>query len=224
MVYSDHTPTIRSQITNSNAMLKKLFFSLLFSLTTYGQIAMATEEPPYTSILTEGSFEIREYPSLIAAEVTVAGERSEAISAGFRLLAGYIFGGNTRKQSIAMTAPVTQTQQGNEKIAMTAPVTQSGNELGWTVRFIMPQGYTLDTLPIPNDSRVKLIALESARVAVVKFSGLAKEPDIIERTQQLKQFMQEQKLVAVGSETLARYDPPWTLWFLRRNEVMIKFL
>jgi hypothetical protein len=185
---------------------------------------VATEEPPYTAILTEGSFEIREYPSLIAAEVAVTGERSEAISAGFRLLAGYIFGGNTRKQSIAMTAPVTQTQQGNEKIAMTAPVTQSGNELGWTVRFIMPQGYTLDTLPIPNDSRVKLIALESARVAVVKFSGLAKEPEIIERTQQLKQFMQDQKLVAVGSETLARYDPPWTLWFLRRNELMIKCL
>lgn len=185
---------------------------------------MATEEPPYTAILTEGSFEIREYPSLIAAEVTVTGERSEAISAGFRLLAGYIFGGNTRKQSIAMTAPVTQTQQGNEKIAMTAPVTQSGNELGWTVRFIMPQGYTLNTLPIPNDSRVKLVALESVRVAVVKFSGLAKEPEIIERTQQLKQFLQEQKLVAVGSETLARYDPPWTLWFLRRNELMIKFL
>jgi hypothetical protein len=224
MVYNDHTPTIRSQIANSNAMLKKIFFCLLLSLTAYGQIAMATEEPPYTAILTEGSFEIREYPSLIAAEVTVTGERSEAISAGFRLLAGYIFGGNTRKQSIAMTAPVTQTQQGNEKIAMTAPVTQSGDELGWTVRFIMPQGYTLDTLPIPNDSRVKLIALESARVAVVKFSGLAKEPDIIERTQQLKQFMQEQKLVAVGSETLARYDPPWTLWFLRRNELMIKFL
>ena len=224
MVCSDHTPTIRSQITNSDAMLNKLFFSLLFSLTIYGPIAMATEEPPYTSILTEGSFEIREYPSLIAAEVTVAGERSEAISAGFRLLAGYIFGGNTRKQSIAMTAPVTQTQQGNEKIAMTAPVTQSGDELSWTVRFIMPQGYTLDTLPIPNDSRVKLIALESARVAVVKFSGLEKEPDIIERTQQLKQFMHEQKLVAVGAETLARYDPPWTLWFLRRNELMIKFL
>jgi hypothetical protein len=224
MVYNDHTPTIRSHIANLNPMLKKLCFCLLLSLTTYGQIAVATEEPPYTAILTEGSFEIREYPSLIAAEVTVTGERSEAISAGFRLLAGYIFGGNTRKQSIAMTAPVTQTQQGNEKIAMTAPVTQSGNELGWTVRFIMPQGYTLDTLPIPNDSRVKLIALESARVAVVKFSGLAKEPEIIERTQQLKQFMQDQKLVAVGSETLARYDPPWTLWFLRRNELMIKYL
>lgn len=185
---------------------------------------MATAEPPYTATLTVGKFEIREYPSLVAAEVTVTGPRGEAISTGFRLLAGYIFGGNTTRQSIAMTSPVTQTPKENEKIAMTAPVTQSGDELGWTVRFIMPQGYTLDTLPIPNDSKVKLISLEPTRVAVVKFSGLAKEPDIIEHTQQLKQFMLEQKLVATGSETLARYDPPWTLWFLRRNEIMIKCL
>lgn len=205
-------------------MLKKILFCLLLQLTTYGQTAMANAEPPYTAILTAGDFEIREYPSLIAAEVTMTGPRSEAISAGFRLLAGYIFGGNTTRQSIAMTAPVTQTPKESEKIAMTAPVTQSGNELGWTVRFIMPQGYTLDTLPIPNDSKVKLVALEPTRVAVVKFSGLAKEPDIIEHTQQLKQFMLDQKLVAVGSETLARYDPPWTLWFLRRNELMIKCL
>lgn len=185
---------------------------------------MATEEPPYTSILTEGSFEIREYPSLIAAEVTVTGPRSEAINAGFRLLAAYIFGGNTTRQSIAMTSPVTQTPKENEKIAMTAPVTQSGDELGWTVRFIMPKGYTLNTLPIPNDPKVKLVALEPTRVAVVKFSGLAKEPDIIEHTRQLKKFMLEKKLVAAGSETLARYDPPWTLWFLRRNELMITCL
>lgn len=205
-------------------MFKKLFFGLLFTLTTYGQIAMATEEPPYTATLTEGSFEIREYPSLIAAEVTVTGPRSEAINAGFRLLAAYIFGGNTTRQSIAMTSPVTQTPKENEKIAMTAPVTQSGDELSWTVRFIMPKGYTLDTLPIPNDPKVKLVALAPTRVAVVKFSGLAKEPDIIEYTRQLKQFMLEQKLVAAGSETLARYDPPWTLWFLRRNELMITCL
>jgi hypothetical protein len=205
-------------------MLRKILLGVLFTLTTYGQIAMATAEPPYTAVLTVGDFEIREYPSLIAAEVTMTGPRSEAISAGFRLLAGYIFGGNTTRQSIAMTSPVTQAPKESEKIAMTAPVTQSGDELGWTVRFIMPQGYTLDTLPIPNDSKVKLVTLEPTRVAVVKFSGLAKEPDIIEHTQQLKQFMLEQKLVAAGSETLARYDPPWTLWFLRRNEIMIKCL
>ncbi len=182
---------------------------------------MATEEPPYTASLKDGDFEVREYPSLIAAEVTVSGERGDAISAGFRLLAGYIFGGNTKKQSIAMTAPVTQAAAENEKIAMTAPVTQSGNDAGWTVRFIMPQGYTLETLPTPNDPMVKLVPLAPARLAVVKFSGLAKEPDIIEQTQLLNAFIAQQKLTPSGPATLARYDPPWTLWFLRRNEIMI---
>lgn len=182
---------------------------------------MATEEPPYTASLKDGDLEVREYPSLIAAEVTVSGERGDAISAGFRLLAGYIFGGNTKKQSIAMTAPVTQTATESEKIAMTAPVTQSGSEAGWTVRFIMPQGYTLETLPTPNDPKVKLVPLAPARFAVVQFSGLAKEPDIIEQTQLLNSYITKQKLTPTGLATLARYDPPWTLWFLRRNEVMI---
>ncbi|MDO8692481.1 MAG: heme-binding protein [Sheuella sp.] len=202
-------------------MITRALFALLLSLNVYGSLAMATEEPPYTAILKEGDFEIREYPPLIAAEVTVTGERSDAISAGFRLLAGYIFGGNTKKQSIAMTAPVTQAPAESEKIAMTAPVTQSGSEAEWTVRFIMPQSYTLDTLPAPNDPKVKLVPLAPARFAVVKFSGLAKEPEIIEQTQLLNEFMTKQKLTATGPATLARYDPPWTLWFLRRNEVMI---
>ncbi len=202
-------------------MITRILFVLLIALNLNGPLAMATEEPPYTASLKDGDFEIREYPSLIAAEVTVSGERSDAISAGFRLLAGYIFGGNTKKQSIAMTAPVTQAAAENEKIAMTAPVTQSGNDAGWTVRFIMPQGYTLETLPTPNDPKVKLVPLAPARLAVVKFSGLAKEPDIIEQTQLLNAFIAQQKLTPTGPATLARYDPPWTLWFLRRNEIMI---
>jgi len=202
-------------------MITRILLALLVTFNLYGPIAMATEEPPFTAILKEGDFEIREYPPLIAAEVTVTGERSEAISAGFRLLAGYIFGGNTKKQSIAMTAPVTQAAAENEKIAMTAAVTQSGSEAGWTVRFIMPQSYTLDTLPTPNDPKVKLVPLPPSRVAVVQFSGLAKEPDIIEQTELLNAFITKQKLTATGPATLARYDPPWTLWFLRRNEIMI---
>jgi hypothetical protein len=202
-------------------MITKILFALLLSLNLFGSLAMATEEPPFTATLKEGDFEVREYPSLIAAEVSVTGERGDAVSAGFRLLAGYIFGGNTKKQSIAMTAPVTQSAAENEKIAMTAPVTQSGSEAGWTVRFIMPQGYTLDTLPTPNDPKVKLVPLAPARFAVVQFSGLAKEPDIIEQTQLLNAYIAKQKLTPTGPATLARYDPPWTLWFLRRNEVMI---
>jgi hypothetical protein len=105
-------------------MIIKILHTLLLSLNLLGTLAMATEEQPYAETLKEGYFEVREYPSMIAAEVLVTGERSDAVSAGFRLLAGYIFGGNIKKQSIAMTAPVTQ----------------SGSENGWTVRFIMPQG------------------------------------------------------------------------------------
>jgi hypothetical protein len=185
-------------------------------------VAVATEEPSYRSILQQGKLEIREYPPLIAAEVTVPGERSEAVSAGFRLLAGYIFGGNTRKQSIAMTAPVIQSEATNEKIAMTAPVIQSGDSSGWVIRFIMPSSYTLETLPTPNDSKVRLTPLPATRYAVVKFSGLVNDADLVQQTTALREFIAEQKLTAVGTPSLARYDPPWTLWFIRRNEVMIE--
>ena len=202
-------------------MFTRILFVALLTLNLYGSLAMATEEPPFTATHKDGDFEVREYPSLIAAEVTVTGERSDAISAGFRLLAGYIFGGNTKKERIAMTAPVTQAAAQSEKIAMTAPVTQSGSEAGWTVRFIMPQGYTLETLPTPNDPKVKLVPLTPAKFAVVQFSGLAKEPEIIEQTKLLNEFIAQQKLTPAGPATLARYDPPWTLWFLRRNEIMI---
>jgi hypothetical protein len=165
--------------------------------------------------------EVREYPPLIAAEVLVGGGRSQAVSAGFRLLAGYIFGGNTRRQSIAMTAPVVQAPAAGESIAMTAPVVQTGTKGAWTVRFLMPRGYTLDTLPTPNDQRVHLIPVPAARVAVVRFSGLAHEPDIQQKTTELRAFLAGRQLVATGPPSLARYNPPWTLWFLRRNEIMI---
>ncbi|MEI8402128.1 MAG: heme-binding protein [Alcaligenaceae bacterium] len=183
---------------------------------------MATEEPSYTSTFQEAPFEIREYPALIAAEVTVAGGRSDAVSAGFRLLAGYIFGGNTRKQSIAMTAPVIQNEAPNEKIAMTAPVMQSSDPEGWIIRFIMPASYTLETLPTPNDPKVRLVVLPPKRLAVVRFSGLVDDNDVEQQTAVLRAFVEKQKLKAVGAPSLARYDPPWTLWFLRRNEVMLE--
>ena len=182
---------------------------------------MATEEPAYKITLQNGAFEVREYPELLAAEVTVSGDRKEAVNAGFRLLAAYIFGGNTRKQSIAMTAPVIQARTESESIAMTAPVIQTGNAGNWTIRFIMPSTYTLETLPVPNDPKVKLATLKASRVAVVRFSGLAKESDIVKRTAELMAFIKSNHLRSVGPVSLARYNPPWTLWFARRNEVMI---
>ncbi len=185
---------------------------------------MATEEPAFTVSLKDGAFEVRSYPALVAAQVTVTGTRDEASNAGFRLLAGYIFGGNTRKQSIAMTAPVVQAPTSNEKIAMTAPVLQTsvpGREDSWTVRFIMPAAYTLDTLPTPNDAKVHLLALEPTRFAAVSFSGLAREADVALRTAELNSYITRHALQAAGPPALARYNPPWTPWFMRRNEVLI---
>jgi hypothetical protein len=202
-------------------MIKYIVLSLILTFTIPGGPVMATEEPVFKLVLQAGEFEVREYPALIAAEVSVGGDRSEAVNAGFRLLAGYIFGGNTRSQSIAMTAPVIQAPPAGESIAMTAPVTQSGNADAWVIRFIMPSSYTLDTLPTPNDPRVQLKALAPSRVAVVRFSGLAHEADIEQKTTELNAFIAANNLRAAGPPSLARYNPPWTLWFLRRNEVMI---
>lgn len=182
---------------------------------------MATEEPKFTSILREGNFEVREYPALVVAEVRVGGDRDEASNAGFRLLAGYIFGGNTRKERLPMTAPVVQSGTASESIPMTAPVIQTADKDKWVVQFVMPNGKTLESLPVPNDARVHLKTVPAARVAVVRFAGLARPDDVASQTTALREFIARQRLEITGSAALARYNPPWTLWFMRRNEVMI---
>ena len=181
---------------------------------------MAIEEPKYSVALKEGPFEIRDYQAAVAAEVTVTGDQYESGGKGFRLLAGYIFGGNTRRQSIAMTAPVAQ-QRTSEKIAMTAPVTQTQSDGVWVVRFTMPSAYSLETLPEPIDPRVKLRAIPPARYVVVRFSGIASADRVKVRTAELIAFAKAHNLHMTGPASLAQYNPPWTLWFMRRNEVMI---
>ena len=136
------------------------------------------------------------------------------------MLAGYIFGGNKRRQSIAMTAPVAQ-EPSSEKIAMTAPVTQIKNAGTWTVRFTMPSAYTLQMLPEPNDPKVQLRSLPATRFAVLRFSGWALPHSVAAKSAELIAATKAHKLLVSGSITLAQYNPPWTIWFLRRNEVMV---
>jgi hypothetical protein len=198
-----------------------MLLGLVIGFTLTGAPAMAIEEPKFTVSLHEGAFEIRDYQAAIAAEVTVTGDQKSAASKGFRLLAGYIFGGNTRHQSIAMTAPVAQQQTG-EKIAMTAPVTQTPSDGAWVVRFTMPSGYSLETLPEPNDSKIKLRTIAPARFAVIRFSGLASKASVEAKTAELDDFAKARYLDTIGPASLAQYNPPWTLWFMRRNEVMIQ--
>jgi effector-binding domain-containing protein len=178
------------------------------------------EQPSYSVVESWGDIELRDYPQLIAAEVEVPGERKQAINAGFRMIADYIFGNNAPRQKIAMTAPVTQ--QAGEKIAMTAPVSQQAVGNMWKVRFIMPSSYTLDTLPTPNNPDVKLIRVPAERVAAIRFSGSAAEDSISRHRKLLLERIAQQGLTVNGEPTMAFYNPPWTLPFLRRNEILAK--
>lgn len=205
--------------------MKHALIGLMFCALWIGTPAMATEQPSYTASQQSGPIEVRQYGSMVAAEVSVAGDRETASSAGFRALAGYIFGGNSGKKSIAMTAPVVQAprqdQAKGQSIAMTAPVMQSGDGKEWTVRFIMPKAMTMQNLPTPNNPQVKLVPLKPASFAAIRFSGMAREADIQRHTKLLQDYMTARSLKAAGPASLARYDPPWTPAMMRRNEILI---
>jgi hypothetical protein len=186
----------------------------------WGPIVSNVEQPKYKVVESDHGIEIRDYTPVIVAEADVSGERDKAIGEGFRIIADYIFGNNLSSQKVAMTAPVTQ--QASEKIAMTAPVTQQGDGNSWQVRFIMPASYTMETLPKPKNPAVKLKEIEGKRFAVIRFSGFASEDSLKRHTDQLTESIRAKKLTGVSAPTYAFYNPPWTLPFLRRNEVMIE--
>ncbi len=194
---------------------------LLIVLLPGSKTAMgAIEIPSYTVIEKSESIEVREYVPVIQAEVTVAGERKKAINAGFRLLADYIFGNNQPKKTIAMTAPVTQ--QKGVRIAMTAPVTQIKEEDVWKVQFTMPSSYSLETLPQPNNPKVRIITKPASRVAVIKFSGFWSNRSLKKHLAELDTYIKAHQLKIEGDPTYAFYNPPWTLPFFRRNEISYK--
>lgn len=178
------------------------------------------EHAKYDIISSAGNIEIRDYAPHIVAEVTVSGERKVAIKQGFRLIADYIFGNNTASSKVAMTAPVIQ--QPSEKIAMTAPVIQQGSGNEWNVRFVMPVSYTLASLPKPNNTVVTLHEITSKRYVAIRFSGMAGEETLKEKTDALNTFIVDKKLKTLSTPTFAFYNPPWTLPFFRRNEVMVE--
>ncbi len=185
-----------------------------------GPVMSNIEIPSYQIILAEKNIEIRHYQPMIIAEVEMTGQRTEAIGDGFRLLADYIFGNNTVKQSIAMTAPVQQ--QESTKIAMTAPVQQQSTGESWKVSFVMPSEYTLDSLPTPNNERVILKEVSAKQFAVIRFSGTNSDENVKEHEKQLLEYVKANDIRVTGSPQYAFYNPPWTIPPLRRNEVMME--
>ncbi len=187
---------------------------------------MAIEEPSYKVLEKSGDLELRAYESKIVAEVFVSGEMNKASSAGFRLIADYIFGNNTSttgiSEKISMTAPVTMEPQ-SEKISMTAPVTLEKTAGRWRVHFVMPSSYTMASLPKPNNTDVTLREVAPANYAVITFSGLASQKKVTAQTDILMDWLDSKGIKTLNTPELARYNPPWTLPFLRRNEIMVVY-
>ena len=201
---------------------------------------MAVEEPRFEVLSKEGDFEIRQYRPFIIAETYVDGDLSEASGKGFRLIADYIFGNNESakgaadeaSKKIAMTAPVTvEPVAASAKIAMTAPVTiepqiENAGKIAqakrWKVHFVMPFEYSMATLPKPKNPSVSLHEVPGKLLAVLVFSGFVSEALLQEKTDELLAWLSTKQIAPIAAPQLARYNPPWTLPFLRRNEILVE--
>ena len=200
----------------TNSTLQWLAAALLLP---FAGALQAVEEPDHELLRQDGDFELRAYGSSLVAETVVSGDFEEAGNRAFRALFKYIDGNNQAREEIAMTAPVSQAR--SEKIAMTAPVSQRAEGEQWVVSFMMPADYTMDTLPEPLDDRVVLRELPPYRAAVVRYSGFWSEKNYREHLEALRRWMEKTGLEAVGEPAWARYNAPFTPWFLRRNEILI---
>jgi len=198
--------------------------ALLVALTllTSPMPSLAIEEPAYEVVRELAGIELRQYAAYTVAEVTVTGTADEAGNQAFPILAGYIFGKNKGEKKMAMTAPVTQVAT-PVKMAMTAPVTQtplaSGSHL---VQFVLPHGVTMANAPEPLDARVQLREVVPTQVAVIRYSGFWSEANYNEHLDALQAALISAKLTWTGEPVYARYNAPFTPWFLRRNEIWLR--
>jgi hypothetical protein len=184
----------------------------------------STDEAPYSVLEEQGQYQIRQYESLLIATTIVDSDFDEAGTQAFRRLFNYISGDNKADREIAMTAPVLATENAvseGEKIAMTAPVIGEKQDRGWRFSFVLPAGYTLENSPLPNDERVSLQQISARKVASLQYSGSWQQERFDINAELLLQWIREQQLQPNSLPRVAGYDPPWTLPFLRRNEVLI---
>jgi SOUL heme-binding protein len=193
---------------------------ILWALGSY-LVVRTIEKPAYVVLEDRDGYEIREYGSYIVAETVVSGTREEALTQGFRIIADYIFGNNTRKESIAMTAPVLESEA-SEKIAMTVPVlsTEGGTEER-TVAFVLPKSYTLETLPVPNNSQVLLREVPAHTVAVLTFSWYATPGRIEKKKELLLSLLARDQKSMTGDVQVAQYNPPLSMPLVMRNEILV---
>lgn len=200
----------------------KFCLFIVLALTINLGCTMSVEEAKYKVIEKENNFELRYYEPQIVAETVVNGTLENAGNKAFNILFSYISGKNKSKNKIAMTAPVSQ-EASPEKIEMTAPVGQQQANDGWLVSFTMPASYTIESLPEPDDARVKLRQIPAREMAAIKYSGGWSKKLYQNNLEKLNSWIAEKKYKPLPEKPIwARYNPPFTLWFLRRNEILVQ--
>lgn len=184
---------------------------------------MAIETPAYEVLRRDGKFELRKYTGYITASVEIEAEDyNTAGNLAFGYLADYIFGDNKKKNNIAMTAPVTTQKIESEKIAMTVPVITSRlSKAKYRTSFTMPSAFSIKTLPIPNDPKVKIEETGPFKAAVLTFSGYTSSDKVQQKINELTDWCRKNKLIHTGSASLSRFDAPWKPGFIRHNEVSL---
>ena len=197
--------------------LKLFLVAILF----VSSASFAAEQPVYKVVQKADSYEVRAYEPFVVVEVVLSGPEDETIERGFSLLAGYVYGQNAADKKFDLTAPVMQTpllgvSQGSD------PAILSEDRSEWLVQLMLPKAYPLSELPEPLDPRVKLKQLQSRKFAVIRYSGSWLKSNYDEHLDILKQAISQAGLVAQGQPVFARYDPVYTLWHFRTNEMWVK--
>jgi hypothetical protein len=202
-------------------MIKRAWL-LALVFTFSGQLAMAIEEPAYEVLLETKHYEIRRYQPYIVAEVDVDADFKRAGNSAFRVLAGYIFGDNEPQQKMQMTAPV-ESREG-VRMNMTAPVTSqpTDGDGPFTYAFVMERKYTMETLPKPTNPDIRLVQRPARVMAVHRYSGGWSEGRYEQHERILLDALATDRVEVTGTPVFARYNAPFTPWFLRRNEVMVE--
>lgn len=198
--------------------------AIIIIWSVWGYFSSKVESARYSVVSLKKGYEIRLYPSRIVAETTVKGSYDDSLSEGFRIVAGYIFGKNVKKQNIAMTTPVVEETKKSESISMTTPVSSNIDGEYHTIAFGMPQSYTLDTLPTPSDPRVKIETIPEKKVAVTRFSWIRTEARVQSKKLELIELLKKDGVVTKGEPQYAGYNAPWTPPWMTRNEVMIEII
>ncbi len=199
-----------------------IIIGIIIVWSIWGYFSSRVENTEYSVVENKDSYEVRLYPAHIVAQTTVKGSYKESLSEGFRIVAGYIFGGNTKKESIAMTAPVVEKKGNSESIAMTAPVMANIEGESHTIAFGMPKSYTLETLPTPNDPRVKIETVNEKKMAVIRFSWWRSDRRVQTKKQELLDLLKKDNVLVIGEPQYAGYSAPWTPPWMMRNEVMVE--